>query len=116
VVPYNAFVQQPINADASSVFSAKRGVVPVKFALTMNNAATCALPAATIALARTAGGTLGSIDESLYDMAADNGSNFRISGCQYIYNLAAKTLGPGTYQVDIIISGAVVGSGVFALK
>jgi sugar lactone lactonase YvrE len=116
VVPYNAFVQQPVNPDGSSVFNAKRGVIPVKFALTMNNAATCALLPATIALTRTAGGVLGAIDEGVYEMAADNGSNFRISGCQYIYNLASSSLGPGTYRVDIIISGAVVGSGVFMLK
>jgi len=116
VVPYNAFVQQPINPDGSSVFSAKRGVIPVKFTLTMNNAATCALPAATIALTRTSDATPTLIDEGIYLMAADNGPNFRISGCQYIYNLASSSLGPGTYRVDIIISGAVVGSGFFALK
>ncbi|HWY07446.1 MAG TPA: hypothetical protein VNY24_11345 [Candidatus Acidoferrales bacterium] len=116
VVPYNAFVQQPINPDGSSVFNASRGVIPVKFTLNQNNVATCALPAATIALTRTAGGTLGAIDESVYLLAADSGSNFRISGCQYIYNLASGSLGPGSYEVDIIISGAVVGSGFFALK
>jgi hypothetical protein len=116
VVPYNAFVQQPINPDASSVFNASRGVVPVKFSLTQNNAATCALPAATIALTRTAGAAPGAIDESVYTQSADNGSNFRISGCQYIYNLGTKTLGVGAYRVDIIISGAVVANGFFALK
>src|SRR6202035_1618894 len=116
VVSYNASVQQPINADGSSVFNASRGVIPVKFSLTLNGAATCALPPATIVVTRTAGGTLGAIDESTYDLAADSGANFRISGCQYIYNLPSKSLGPGTYEVDIIISGAVVGSGVFALK
>jgi probable HAF family extracellular repeat protein len=31
---FKAFAQQPINSDGSSVFSAKRGVVPVKFRLT----------------------------------------------------------------------------------
>jgi len=116
VVPYNAFVQQPINPDGSSVFNAKRGVIPVKFTLTMNNGATCALPAATIALTRTSDATPTLIDEGIYLMAADNGPNFRISGCQYIYNLASSSLGPGAYRVDIIISGAVVGSGFFALK
>ena len=30
---FAATIQQPINADASSVFNAKRGVVPVKFTL-----------------------------------------------------------------------------------
>jgi hypothetical protein len=116
VVQFNAFVQQPINPDGSSIFNAKRGVIPVKFTLTQNNVATCAIPAAMIALTRTAGGTVEAIDESTYVMSADSGPNFRISGCQYVYNLAASSLGAGTYRVDIIISGAVVGSGVFALK
>lgn len=115
-VSYNAFIQQPINPDGSSVFKASKGVIPVKFTLTQNNVATCALPAATIALTQTSGGTLGAIDESVYLASADSGSNFRISSCQYVYNLAASSLGAGTYRVDIIISGTVVGGGVFALK
>jgi hypothetical protein len=39
-----------------------------------------------------------------------------IASCQYIYNLMAKSLGLGTYQVDIAIEANVVGSGVFGLK
>jgi hypothetical protein len=115
---YKAFVQPPINADASSIFKANRGVIPVKFTLTQNNTATCQLPTATISVTRTAGGTLGSVDEGIYSMAADNGSNFRIdqTGCQYVYNLAASALGVGTYGVDIKINGVAVGSAVFALK
>jgi hypothetical protein len=116
--PYKVFVQQPINSDGSSIFKANRGVIPVKFTLTQNNAPTCTLPAATIAVTRTAGGTLGSVDENSYSMAADNGSNFRIdqTACQYVYNLAASALGVGTYGVNIKINGVVVGSAVFALK
>src|SRR5205807_9142689 len=111
-----AQVQQPINADGSSVFSAKRGVVPVKFTLTQDGAATCALPPATIALTRTAGGTTGAVDESVYSGSADSGSNFRISSCQYVYNLSSSGLGTGTYRVDIKINGAPVGSGIFQIK
>jgi Legume lectin domain len=113
---FAATVQQPINADGSSVFNAKRGVVPVKFTLTDNGSATCNLPPATIAVTRTAGGTLGLVDESTYTMAADSGSNFRVSGCQYIYNLAAAAMGPGTYEVDILVFGSQVGSATFVLK
>src|SRR5205814_4397081 len=69
--PYAGQVQQPINADGSSVFSVRRGVVPVKFALTQGGVATCALPPATIAVTRTAGGTTGQIDESVYSGSAD---------------------------------------------
>jgi len=114
--PYAGQVQQPINADGSSVFSVRRGVVPVKFTLTQGGVATCALPPATIAVTRTAGGTTGQIDESVYSGSADTGSNFRIDSCQYVYNLSASALGVGTYRVDIIINGQVVGSGIFQLK
>ncbi len=111
-----AQIQQPINPDGSSVFNVKRGVVPVKFTLTQGGVATCSLPPATIAVTRTAGGTTGEIDESVYTMSADSGSNFRIDGCQYVYNLSSSALGVGTYRVDIKINGQVVGSAVFQLK
>jgi hypothetical protein len=114
--PYAATVQQPINSDGSSVFNAKKGVVPVKFTLANNGSATCNLPPATIAVTRTAGGALGAVDESLYTMSADSGTNFRVSGCQYMYNLGASAMGTGTYRVDIFIAGSKVGSAVFALK
>jgi hypothetical protein len=114
--PYSAQVQQPINADGTSVFTIKRGVVPVKFTLTQGGVATCALPPATIAVTRTSGQTIGAIDEAVYSGAADTGSNFRVDSCQYIYNLSASALGAGTYRVDIKINGRVVGSAVFQLK
>jgi len=116
VQEYSAQVQPPINADGSSVFKANRGVVPVKFTLTLNGVATCDLPPATIAVTRTAGGTLGTVNESVYSGSADSGSNFRIDSCQYVYNLNSSALGVGTYRVDIIINGQVVGSAVFQLK
>ena len=100
----------------SSVFNVRHGIVPVKFTLTQGGVATCALPPATIAVTRTAGGTTGQIDESIYVGSADTGSNFRISNCQYIYNLSASALGVGTYRVDILINGQVVGSATFQLK
>ncbi|HJT00276.1 MAG TPA: PxKF domain-containing protein, partial [Terriglobales bacterium] len=115
---YQALVQQPINADGSSVFSAKRGVIPVKFTLSGNNVPTCALPPATISVIRTANGTSTSVDESTYSMAADTGSNFRIdpTACQYVYNLSLSSLNIGTYRVNISINGIVVGHAVFALQ
>jgi len=75
--PMAVQVQSPINADGSSVFKATRGVIPVQFTLTEAGVATCTLPNATISLTRTAGGTLGSIDETVYSMAADRSG----SGC-----------------------------------
>ena len=75
---YSAQIQQPINAKGTSVFNDKRGVVSVKFTLSDFGTPTCALPPATIALTRTAGGSPGAINESVYTMSADSGSNFRL--------------------------------------
>jgi len=113
---YAGQVQPPINPDGTSTFNVRRGVVPVKFTLTLNGVATCDLPPATIAVTRTAGGVIGEVNESVYGGNADTGSNFRIDSCQYIYNLNSRALGVGTYRVDILIDGQVVGSAVFALQ
>jgi Chlamydia polymorphic membrane protein (Chlamydia_PMP) repeat len=113
---YAGHVQPPINTDGSSTFNFRRGVVPVKFNLTQGGVATCDLPPATIAVTRTAGGVIGSVNESVYSSNADTGSNFRIDNCQYAYNLNSRALGIGTYRVDILINGQVVGNAVFALN
>ena len=117
VIPsYAGQVQAPINPDGSSTFNVRRGVVPVKFNLTLGGVATCDLPPATIAVTRTAGGVIGQINESDYSGNADTGSNFRIDSCQYVYNLNSRALGVGTYRVDILIDGQVVGSATFGLN
>jgi hypothetical protein len=59
-VTLSAQIQPPVNSDGTSVFNVRRGVVPVKFTLANNGTPTCALPAATINVARTAGGSNGS--------------------------------------------------------
>jgi Concanavalin A-like lectin/glucanases superfamily len=115
-VTLSAQSQPPINADGTSVFNVRRGVVPVKFTLNQDGVATCDLPQATTAVTRTAGGTIGPIDESTYSGPADTGSNFRIDSCQYVYNLSASALGVGTYRMDILINGQLVGSATFALR
>lgn len=115
---YQAIVQPPINSDGISVFAANRGVVPIKFTLIQTGEPTCSLPAATISVTRTAGEGIGLVNEGVYNMAADDGSNFRIdaAACQYIYNLAASSLGVGAYRVDISINGVVVGQAAFAIE
>ena len=109
-----ATVQQPINADGSSTFTANRGVVPVKFTLTDNGTATCDLPPATITVTRV-GASSQIVDESTYSSPADTGSSFRISTCQYNYNLAARDIGPGSYRIGIVVDGQQIGSASFAL-
>lgn len=49
-------------------------------------------------------------------MPADDGSDFRISGCLYVYNLGARALGPGDYEVQIRINGGTpAGTAEFTL-
>jgi hypothetical protein len=111
-----AHAQPPVNGDASSVFKASRGVVPVKFTLTWAGVATCSLPTATIAVFRLSNNTITSVNENDYILASDKGSNFRVSDCQYVYNLATSSLGAGTYRVNILVGGNAVGSATFGLK
>jgi hypothetical protein len=113
---YTALVQPPLKSDGSSKFNANRGVVPVKFTLTVNGSSTCTLPSATISVTRTSGALYSLIDASAYQTPEDNGSNFRIDTCQYTYVLGTKGLGAGDYRVDIIVNWNIVGSGEFALK
>jgi hypothetical protein len=97
---YAATVQPPIRADGSSHFD-RRGTIPVKFKLQANGAATCALPPATLRVSRGA---------TMLKQAP-----FRITDCQYIDNLDARSLGSGTFRVEILIGGAVVGEGRFRI-
>jgi len=113
---YAAQIQPPINADGTSIFNARRGVVSVRFTLTYGGVATCTLPPATIAVTRTAGGVTGQVNESVYTASADTGSNFRVNGCQYMYNLDSRALGVGVYRVDVKIYGGTVGSVAFELR
>ena len=111
-----AEIQPPIEADGSSVFNAKRGVVPVKFALAADGAPTCDLYPATIALLRIGGETPVAVSQDEFVMPSDEGVNFRITGCQYHYNLGTSSLGAGTYLVQININGSKVGEAKFSLK
>ena len=114
---YRAFVKQPVDAEGLSIFSARRGTIPLKFALTKNGAPTCDLPQAGIAITRATFSALDAIDENAY-AAPDDGTDFRIdaAGCQYHYNLKPAGLGKGLYRVDVSIEGIVVGHAVFALR
>jgi len=49
-------------------------------------------------------------------MPANVNADFRISDCQYVYNLAARNLGAGAYRVDILIGAIIVGSAEFELE
>ena len=114
--PNVATVQPPIEADGSSVFKAKRGVVPVKFRLAIGGVATCQLPPATISVVRKSGFAGTAVNEGIYTSSSDAGSYFRISSCQYQYNLSTDSFGAGTYVVNISVGGNVAGGATFGLK
>lgn len=115
---YRAIVKSPISGDGTSIFSATRAVLPVKFQLRQHDEATCTLPPATIAVAKAGDSELAALDESVYSTPSANGVEFLIdpTGCQYVYHLNAARLGKGAYRVDISIHGIMVGHAVFALR
>jgi hypothetical protein len=115
---YVPSVQPPIATNGSSILKASRGVVPVKFALTLSGEPTCQLPPATISVFRVSGTSQTAVNQSTYLMPSDSGSNFRIdsTNCQYVYNLGTSLLGAGTYLVRINITGVPVGSASFGLQ
>jgi hypothetical protein len=100
------------------MFKANRGVVPVKFTLTLNGASTCGLPPAIISVYRISGTTMTPVNQTDFIMAADSGTSFRIesASCQYIYNLDSRSMGPGSYEVLISFGDLVVGSARFGLQ
>jgi uncharacterized repeat protein (TIGR03803 family) len=116
VVVYAATIQPPLDLDGTSVFTANRRTVPVKFTLAVNGVPTCHLPPASISLFRTSGGTPAAIDPRQFTMPSDAGATFRVAGCQYVYNLSTRSLGPGTYALQLSIDGFLVGTGAFGLK
>lgn len=89
------------------------------FTFASGSTPTCNLPPATIDVQNFSGTTPLTVDESVYVAPADNGGNFRIDGCQYIYNLNAKMLGAGNYKVFINVDGGgdlLTTPGSFSLK
>jgi hypothetical protein len=107
VVITAAQVRPPINSDGTSIFRARRGVIPVKFDLSQNGVEIRTLPPATLDLTRTRGQVTGTVIA---------GAGFRIAGHQYMYNLDSRALGVGMYRLDVKINGQVVGSAIFELR
>jgi hypothetical protein len=77
------------------------------------------LPAATIAVNKTAGSNLGAVDETLAAQTSDTGGWFRQVDCKYIHNLDTSSLsGVGTYNVSVDIGGTTIiaSPGIFGLR
>ncbi len=75
-------------------------------------AATCDLPAATIAIERLSGASSGAINEAPVQASlSDTGDSFRVVDCKYQYVLSIPSLngvGSGSYGVEILIGGQPV--------
>jgi len=96
-------IGKPINGDGSSVFKSKRGAIPVKLTGCANRGL-----APQVGLTRLTGALPGPVGISSL-AAADKGTTMRFdNGGGYIYNLAAKHLGVGTYALTIRVNGIAV--------
>jgi len=113
---YTGAIQPPMSATGTSVFNMARGVVPVRFTLSLKGVATCQLPPATLEVYRTSPGGAVDVNEADYTLPSDSGSNFRTQSCQYVYNLVTGALGSGSYVVQAKIGGIVVGTATFGLR
>lgn len=96
-------VQQPINADDSSIF--KLGsTVPVKFALADAAGAPVPTGAATLDVAKLSNAIEGTFVEAATSGSANAGNTFRADATGgYIYNLGTKPLSAGTWSLRITL-------------
>jgi hypothetical protein len=97
-------IQQPVNADGSSVFKAG-SVVPLKFALYGPDGDPRSGVLAELELFRLSSSVEGTDEEVEVASAgqADTGDVFRYdaSAAQYLFNLSTKGLAQGAYRLDI---------------
>jgi hypothetical protein len=95
-------IQQPVNADGSSVFKLK-STVPVKFKLYdgLGNSVTTAM--ATIYVSKIDDSIVGYEIEAVSTASATTGNLFRYDAAeqQYVFNLATKNLSIGTWRIRI---------------
>ena len=79
---------------------------------------TCNLPPAGIKVTKTAGPGAGPVGSPRSVEPSDDDTMFRVSGCQYVYNLDVDSLsGVGTYRVEAVIDGnPVPGPAIFSLR
>lgn len=97
-------IQQPINADGSSIFKIG-STIPVKFPLSDASGTPVSTAVATLSLAKISNGIEGTYMEAVSRCAADSGNQFRYDSTaqQYIFNLATKELEKGTYGMRIAL-------------
>jgi hypothetical protein len=94
-------VLQPINVNGSSVFKLN-STIPVKFRLT-GGSSSITNGVFRLYATKISNGVAGTEAEAVSTSAADSGNMFRYSATDdlYIFNLATKPLGEGTWQLRI---------------
>lgn len=65
----------------------------------------CPSDTATIQITKADGAGGFTITEEPVSTVPDQGANFRIVDCKYMYNVSGKSLGPGLYKVDVLLGG-----------
>jgi hypothetical protein len=100
-------IQQPVNADGSSIFQLGR-TVPVKFQLA-GASANITNAVAKLTVAKVSSAIDGTYMEAVSTSAADTGNQFRYdaSSGQYVFNLATKGLSTGTWSLSINLGDGV---------
>jgi hypothetical protein len=107
-------VQQPINADGSSVFKAG-STVPVMFQLSGDSACITNLPA-TLSYSLASLGESAPVNEADSPSAATTGNQFRYAGGQYVFNWSTKGLGAGKYLLRIDLGDGVPHTVIVGLR
>ena len=97
---------QPVNQDGSSIFKLGR-TVPVKFQLTGASAGVTNA-VARLYVAKITNNIVGTEEEADSTSNATEGSLFRYSGGQYIFNLSTDGLTAGTYQLRVDMGDGVL--------
>ena len=119
VVYANAVVQQPINADGSSIF--KQGsTVPVKFRLTDAAGAAVGTATGTVSYVEGSAEVIPSqqVIEAVSTSAASISNQFRwdATAQQYIFNLGTKTMRAGPYTIVIDLDDGTRYTAVITLR
>ncbi|MCX6395046.1 MAG: MBG domain-containing protein [Propionibacteriales bacterium] len=113
-VTYAFTLQQPLNADGSSVVKGN-ATVPVKFTLKANGIATTT-PTAYLSYKKLTSTITGDDLETLATTTPTTGNVFLVSSGQYQYNWSTKGLTSGTYRLTITLDNGASYSVNVSLK
>jgi hypothetical protein len=112
----SAGVAQPINPDGSSLFS-KRSTIPIKIAVSNTAGQPWTGLSPTLSYKKLSNGVWGDESEAVSTNKPDSGNVMRESmPGVYIFNLDARSLGTGTFQMIIDLGGEARIYGQFSIQ